>query len=516
MTQAEDDHSQSETAFRNQSSYGQIVKSSSIMAGSASVTMLMALVRMKFAALFMGSVGVGLLAALSNLQILISTIAGLGLQTSAVREIADAQGRNDLKSVALRVQVLRKISMLTGLLGMIFTVALGSFLSLVTFGSTEYTVDVCLLGVAVLLLNLAGAHLATIQGMRKIGSLAKVNIASALAATGFTLILYYFFGVHAIAPSLVAVAFCQFLFALHFATRIKLSSLPTLSWAAAITSAGPMVKLGLALMWSSVIAQLATYLLTAFITSTKGLESTGIYSAASMVSGVFVGFVLSAMGADFYPRLASLSLRKTEMKALINQQTEIGLLMAVPGLIATMAFADLALLVFYSRDLTQGAYLLAWFVLGCFIRVVTWPLGFAVLALGRKGLHAVIETVFNLGGLLVIIPAIHLFGLEAGAVAYVFCYVLYGFGIYAIVQKLTGLKWSAPVIKLVLCFSLTLALLMLALLFLSTHVVWGLGMVLVTLVGLFNIKGLLERLGNDHQISRVILKIPGTRFLKNN
>ncbi|WP_306481243.1 oligosaccharide flippase family protein [Limnobacter sp.] len=515
MTQADQDGHLPETDTRDQNSYGQIIKSSSIMAGSASVTMLMALVRMKFAALFMGSAGVGLLAALSNLQLLISTIAGLGLQTSAVREIADAVGRNDLISVAARVQILRKISMITGLIGMVVTVLLGNILSLITFGTTDYAADICMLGLAVLVLNLAGAHLATIQGMRQIGSLARVNIASALIATFITLLLYYFYGVHAIAPSLVAVATCQFLFARYFARRIPLD-MPVLSWKSAIESAGPMVKLGLALMWSSVIAQLGVYLLTAFITSTQGLASTGIYSAASMVSGVFVGFVLSAMSADFYPRLAGLSSKKEQMCDLVNQQTEIGLLMSLPGLIVTMALADLALLVFYSEELTQGSGLLAWFVLGCFIRVVTWPLGFTVLALGRKGLHATIETIFNLGSLFIIIPAIHFFGLEAGAIAYVFCYLLYGFGIYLIVRKLIGLKWSVSVVNMIWRFSLVLVLLLLGFVFLSSNVIWGVGSIVAIVVAVFNVRGLLSRLGNDHRISRAILRIPGMRFLKSN
>lgn len=514
MTQIENDPAHPDAIAKDQDSYGQIVKSSSIMAGSASVTMLMTLVRLKFAALIMGSAGVGLLAALGNLQLLISTIAGLGLQTSAVREIADAMGKNDIDSVALRVQVLKKISVLTGLLGMAFTIGLGSFLSLITFGSAEYSLDVCMLGIAVLLLNLTGAHLATIQGMRQITSLAKVNVAAALVATVITFWLYYLYGQRAIAPSLVTVAFCQFLFARYFATKITLAK-SELSWGGAINAAGPMVKLGLALMWSSVIAQFSVYLLTAFITSTRGLESTGIYSAASMVSGVFVGFVLSAMGADFYPRLASLSANKAEMRNLINQQTEIGLLMSLPGLVATLAFADLALLVFYSKDLTEGAGLLAWFVLACLIRVVTWPLGFTVLALGRKGAHAAIETGFNLGSLLLTVPAIYFFGLKAGAIAYVFCYVIYGVLIYFVVRHLTEFSWSRSVLKLIIQSSVLLVVLLISFFSLPSPIVWGLGSGLMIVVGVLNMKGLIKRLGDEHRISRIILRVPGMHFFKN-
>lgn len=508
------DESTSKSNFQDKGSYGQIVKSSSVMAGSASVTMFMALARIKFAALFMGSAGVGLLANLTTLQTLISTIAGLGLQTSAVREIAAASGKNDLASVALQVQVLRKISILTGILGMTFTFIFGSFISLVTFGTMSYTFDVCLLGVAVFLLNVSGAHLATIQGMRKITSLAKVNALSALFATALTLSLYYFFGATAIAPSLVGVAACQFLFAFLFAKKIELV-IPRLSWKDAINNAGPMVKLGFALMWSSVIAQLGAYVLTAYITLTQGLESTGVYSSALMLSGASVGFVLLAMSTDYYPRLASLSSQRNNMRVLINQQTEIGLLLSVPSLIAIMAFSDIAMVVFYSEDLIRGASLLVWFVLGCFIRVITWPLGFAVLALGRKKMYALIETLFSLGSLLIIIASIHFFGLEAGSVSYVVCYLLYGIAIYLVVHNLVGMNWSRAVIKLIALHSVILFCLLGSVFLLPSRAVWTLGVVLIVVMGIISAKGLLDRLGGDHRISRVILKIPGVHFLKN-
>lgn len=511
----QDEPSSKSNSLEQGGSYGQIVKSSSVMAGSASVTMFMALARIKFAALFMGSGGVGLLATLTNLQTLISTIAGLGLQTSAVREIAAASGKDDLASAALQVQVLRKISILTGISGMAFTFVFGGFISLVTFGTMSYTFDVCLLGVAVFLLNVSGAHLATIQGMRKITSLAKVNALSALFATALTLSLYYFFGARAIAPSLVGVATCQFLFAFLFVKKIELI-VPNISWKDAINNAGPMIKLGFALMWSSVIAQLSTYLLTAYITLTQGLESTGIYSAALMLSGASVGFVLLAMSADYYPRLASLSMQRNNMRALINQQTEIGLLLSVPCLIAIMAFADVAMIVFYSEDLVRGASLLIWFVLGGFIRVITWPLGFAVLALGRKKMYALIETLFNLGSLFIIISAIHFFGLEAGAISYVMCYLFYGVAIYLVVHNLVDMNWSRAVVKLIVLHSMILFFLLSSVLLLPSRIVWALGVVLIVLMGIISAKGLLDRLGSDHRISRVILKIPGVHFLKNN
>ena len=263
---------------QNKDSYGQIVQSSSIMAGSASVTMLMSLARMKMAALFIGSAGVGLVSVLSNLQLLISTLSGLGLQTSAVREIADALGRGDHLAATRKVQTIRKISLLTGVVGMLATISLGGVLSVITFGNSDYTIDISMLGVTVLLLNLAGAHLATLQGMRRISSLAKVNALSAFAGTAITALLYYLFGLQAVAPSLVALSACQYFAARYFAFRVLWDVHTVVSWSEAYRTSGSLIKLGLALMWSSLVGQLSIVILNAYITSTEGLQSTGTVS----------------------------------------------------------------------------------------------------------------------------------------------------------------------------------------------------------------------------------------------
>ena len=71
-------------------SYGQILKSSSLMGGAAGINMLLGMVRTKFAAVLIGTTGVGLVASFGAVQGLIGTLAGLGIQSSAVRDVAAA------------------------------------------------------------------------------------------------------------------------------------------------------------------------------------------------------------------------------------------------------------------------------------------------------------------------------------------------------------------------------------------------------------------------------------------
>ena len=163
----------------DKSSYGQILKSSSIMGGAASITMILGMIKTKFAALLIGTAGVGLQASFMTIQSLVGTIAGLGISSSAVRDVVQTVAKDDPNSIGRAVLTLRRMSWLTGLLGMATMVVLSPLLSIWTFDSDEYTWDIAALGSIILFGNIAGGQTALIRGMRRIGDMARLQIVGA-------------------------------------------------------------------------------------------------------------------------------------------------------------------------------------------------------------------------------------------------------------------------------------------------------------------------------------------------
>src|SRR5208337_3218913 len=101
------------------------------------------------------------------------------------------------------------------------------------------------------------------------------------------------------------------------------------------------------------------------------------------LSTLYVGFVLNAMGADFYPRLTSLAADNMMVNRLVNEQTEMGLLIAVPGVLATLTLAPWVLKIFYSVQFVPAVEIVRWQIVGILLRVVSWPMGFVQLAKGK-------------------------------------------------------------------------------------------------------------------------------------
>ena len=493
-------------------SYGQILKASSIMGGAAGINLLLGMVRVKFAAVLIGTTGVGLNASFTAIQGLIGTLAGLGIQSSGVREIAAAVGTGDQAAIGRTILTLRRICWLTGLLGMTGMMLLSPLLSQFTFGHRDYTLDIAALGVIILFSNLSGGQMALIQGTRRIGDMARANIVGAAAGTVVAIGFYAALGLRGIVPTLVAVSAIQLALSFHFARRVPMPKV-ALTWRQTFAEASGMVKLGLVLMWNGLMGSAVAYLTITFITQHEGTQAVGHYSAAFALSGMFVNFVLNAMGADYYPRLTGVASDRIAMNRLVNEQTEIGLLLALPGLLATMAIAPWILQIFYTHEFLGAVELLQWFILGCLGRVISWPLGYVMLALGKGQWYLLTETSSNFMHVALIALGLNLYGIEGVAIAFVVLYVGYILAVYLVSRHLIGFRWSAACTRLGLLSLPALGTIFTASRLLPLWLATLLGLSLTLVVSIICLRGLAARIGSEHRIVRAITKLPGGKFL---
>lgn len=299
-----------------------------------------------------------------------------------------------------------------------------------TFGSDQYAVEIALLGLVILMGNVSGGQMALIQGLRRIGDLARLQVIGAGAGTALSIGFYLWLGLRGIMPALLLTVGVQLAASWYFARRVPVPAV-IMSWWESLRMAGGLMRLGLVLMWSGLAVSLVTYLTRALITQQISLEAVGIFSAAFALSGMFVNFVLNAMGADYYPRLAAVASDRGAVNRLVNEQTEIGLLLAVPDLLATLALTPWIIRIFYTEAFLPAADMLQWFVFGCLGRVISWPLGFVMLALGKGQWFFVTETLANALHLALIGVGLWVLGLEGVALAFFILYLaLYGGGVW--------------------------------------------------------------------------------------
>ncbi len=488
-------------------SYSRIMKSSSLIGGAQGVNMLIGMVRVKFVAILIGPVGVGLAGTYNATIQFMGMVAGLGLQSSAVRDIVESVASGDEEHVGRVVLTLRRMCWLTGGLG---SLAVGLFsrkLSQVTFDSPDYALEISLVGVTILFANVKGGQMAVIQGMRRIGDLARLNIIGTIAGSAVSVGLYAWLGLKGVVPAIVLLGLIQLMASWWFARRISIQPV-TMGWVESFRTAGGMVRLGLAFMWSGMLVAGVAYLTRVLIAREIDLLAVGIFTAAFNLSGMVVNFILGAMGADYYPSLTAINSDHERMRTLVNQQTEVGLLLALPGLLGLLALAPWIIRVFYSGDFGQAADLLQWFSLGCLGRVMSWPMGFILLAKGATRLFAFTQTILHVTHAGLILLFFNLVGLEGVAIAYP---VLYGVSIFLhlfLSSRLIRYRWNSGVLKLLFVIMPVLFVTFIATKLLPLFPATTVGFFATAGTSIFCLRGLVVRLGTQHRICRIAVKIP--------
>jgi antigen flippase len=477
------------------------------MGVSAGLTMLMSMVRVKLAALLIGAVGVGVMAGYNALLVAVVTLLGMGVQSSAVREIALAHGGGYRERLAATVLATQRLCWLLAGLGLLLTVLFSSSLSEWAFGDTTHASGVAVLSAVVLLNIVNNAYSVTIQGVRQIGYLALANVWGAAGGTLASVYCFWKWGTDGVVWALLAVAMAQTLSTAFFARRVSLLDISQ-TWRESMNIAWRLLRQGAPLMLSSFGATATNLLILALITRELGLSSAGFYSAAFALSGVFVGFVLTSMGADYYPRLSSASEDNASIGRMVNEQTEVGLLLTVPGLLACWVLAPWLVELFYAKTFLPATELLQWFLLGCLGRVITWPMGFVLLALGRSKTFLFSELVVHAVHVLLVWWAVQEDSLAYTARAFCLTYVVYLLLMLWLCRRLMGLTWSSSVCRLVMV-SIVQFLLVAAILFFFNGALGVMAALLVvTLSALLSVKAVARMLGAEHRVVQKLLRLP--------
>jgi len=435
------------SASAKQRSYAQILKSSAIVGGSTVLNIGIGIVRTKAIALILGPGGFGLAGLYTSIITLTQNIAGIGINSSGVRQIAEAAGNDDKQKIARTAVVLRRSAIVLGLLGALALLVFSKEVAILTFGNAEHRGAVCLLSLAVLFQLVSTAQGALIQGMRQIADLAKMNVIGALSGAIISIPVVYYLRERGVAISLVLVAAMTIVTSWWYSRKVRFQR-PTLTTPQVREEIAGLLKLGIAFMASGLLVPGVAYLVRVILLQSAGMAATGMYQSAWTLGGLYINFILQAMGADFYPRLSATANNNCECNRLVNEQALIGILLAAPGVIATLTFAPLVIAIFYSAKFTPAVEVLRWICLGTMLQVITWPMGFIIVAKARQDLFLLSEFAWAVVATGLAWVCIRNFGLNGAGIAFFGSYIFHWILVYPIVRWLSGFRWSEQNVRI--------------------------------------------------------------------
>jgi enterobacterial common antigen flippase len=491
-------------------SHAEALKSTSIIGGSTVIVMLIRMLSTKVLAILLGPGGIGLQAIYDSVISLGRTAVDLGISSSGVRQIASAMGTGGQTVIATTILTLRRVCLVLGVLGATMLCLVREPVSRLAFGNADHASDIGVLSLILLFGALAGGQGALLQGMRRIGDLAKINIFGAVAGALLSIPIVYFWGRQGIPFYMVLTAGVGVFVSWTYARQVRIEPVK-FRFRQVAHETGNLLKLGLVFLASGLMTAGVLFLLRVFVARQEGVYGVGQFQAATALAMVYVGFILQAMGTDFYPRLTAVADDDRRCNQLVNEQAEISILLALPGVLATLGLAPWVIQTFYSSKFDQAATILCWQVAGTFLQVNSWPMGYIIVAKGRAAAFFWTDLASYSFYVLLAWVGLKLFGLPGAGMAYLGLYAFHWCVVYVIIRRMSGFSLSPVNIRLSLLGVITVAIALFSRLTLGDPWATIIGCLFACLTGFYSIRTLLRLVGNE-KIARYMQKL-GVSFL---
>ena len=429
------------------SSYRQILRSSSIIGGASVINILVGLLRTKVVAVLLGPTGVGLIGLFQNLMGAASTAASLGFGNAGTRQIAEATVRDDAHAVAAARRALFWGTLVLAVVGAGIFWQLRGVLAERVMGDVHFTDTIGWLSPGVALAIASGSQGALLNGMRRIGDMARVSVWSALLSTVLGIGALWLWGWGGVLAFVLSAPLASFLLGHLYVARLPRVQASPASLSMLMKEWRLLVTLGAAFMVAGLAGTLGQLLVRTLVQRDLGTEALGHFQAAWAISMTYIGFVLTAMGTDYYPRLTAAIRDHAAVNRMVNEQTEVVLLLAGPVFVAMIGLAPWVIDLLYSSRFAEAAAILRWQVLGDIVKVASWPLGFIILAAGDGRTFMLTEsfTVLVFAGLTWL--GIPLFGIQATGMAFLGMYLVLLPLVHWLARRRTAFTWTRTVFR---------------------------------------------------------------------
>jgi PST family polysaccharide transporter len=407
------------------SSYRTILRSSSIIGGAQAINIAASLVKMKVVAVLLGPAGVGLAGLYMNLVQTASSIAALGIGNVGTRQIAAAHAEGGDEAVGRTRRALFWGTMALALIGAAVFWLTSGWIARLIVSDDSRAADVAWLSLGVALTVAAGSQGALLTGLRRIGDRARINVGAGIIGTALGVLALWLWGAQGLIAMTIIAPAVTFLLGHVYVARLGPPAGPAIRLSELSRELRAMVTLGFAFMLSGLVTMAGHLAVRALVQRELGAEALGQFQAAWSIGMTYLGFVLAAMGTDYYPRLTAAIRDHATAARLVNEQTEVALLLCAPILLAMLGLAPWVIHLLYSADFGPAVEILRWQLLGDILKVMSWPLGFVLLASGAGKTYVLTESlgigVFVLGVLI----GLPLIGIKATGVAFLALYVAY-------------------------------------------------------------------------------------------
>lgn len=395
----------------NSKSYQSMLKGTAIFGSVQIFNVLINIIRGKLIAIIMGTVGMGVSSLYNSAIMPIQQLASMGLNQSSVRLISMAKEGTTNYPIETITSVYNLLIRFSALIGFFTTLIFSYQLAIWTFGNSDNTYWFMIVGVVIGIQILSSGNITYLQGLREYKKIASCSIIAPTCGLIIGIPLYYLYGIDGIVPAMLILAVTSYSYSSYCKKKCNVTTKKVSSveiW----TIGKDIILMGLVMMIASLLGQMTTYFINLYIRSWGSVSDVGLFQAANSITNQYSGLIFAAMAADFYPRLSAVSKDTRKVNELVNEQTEIVMLLIMPIAGLIIITAPLLIRILLTEEFLPISHLIKLMGFSLIFKAIAYPIGYISFSHGDKKYFFCVEGLWiNLKTLLLFICFFYLWGL---------------------------------------------------------------------------------------------------------
>ena len=463
----------------NNNGYRHILKYTSVFGSVQGLNIMAALVRNKFAAVLLGSVGMGFASLLLTWQNFITQTTNLGISFGAVPSLSELYERKDELGLRRQIVVIRTWSLLAAVLGAFLCMVASPLMNMAVASSQNQTLYFALVAPAIAMMAIAGGETAILKATRQLKALAKVQLVATLASVVVSIPLYYLMGVDGVVPVMILMALVTMFATIGYSYRRYPMEI---SLSRQIYADGrSMVLLGIAFSVAAIVGQVGEIFLRLFLNNYGELSEVGLYNAAYTLTVSYSALVLAAVESDFFPRLSAVCRDRWVAVDVVNRQVEVLVLLLSPMLTALIVLLPLLVPMLYTGQFSSIVPMAQLSAIAMFFKSLSLPVCYLPLANKDSRSFLVLEISYWVYFLALFAVGYMQWGLWGTGVAIVVAHAIEWLMAVAWTYKRYQYRLSSSMMQPVVCQMLLVGLTYLVSVLLSGYYYWIVGCFLMTI-----------------------------------
>lgn len=412
-----------------------ILKVLSIFTSIQMVNMLCSMVKMKFVSIWLEAAGVGLFGIFQVVSDTTATVTDFGLRQSTTREVALL--RNNPGKSGRLFATIRSWNLLAGGLGALILSLLSPLLSLLFFNTAGFWWPFVILGLCILLNALTAGENSILQGLSRFNNLARASLLASLTGLAISIPMFRFLGKNSVILSLMVYAICGY----YYMYRNRPKDFPSERPSRKLLKEGTgFAKLGGYMAVAAFVSSLSVTAFVGWLNRYADTAEVGYFQAGNTLVIRYMGFVLSAIGLEFYPRIASCARSTLRQSIFVTHEMALTLNILTPLVLLFLLFRPLLIEILYT---SQFEVILPFVTVGIIHTIFRTPstvIAYTIVSRGNGLLYLMIELTDAIIGLTLCILSYRYWGLTGIGFAYIAWYIFYLSFVWIIAGRKFGIR----------------------------------------------------------------------------